>query len=144
MIWEEYRMNYLSTEYNYNLSCFWINTKKSKNLQSSSSSVKSESVSEASVSEPFNWTIKGSTWGARSPKSTFQNTSSTFKTWFMAFDQFNLVTPWRALFIKHLTSAILNVEFFLATSDFTCAHINSIGLSSECPTGSRRILMSFP
>ena len=44
----------------------------------------------------------------------------------------------QGFFHYHLTSFILNVLFFLATSPLTFAHTNSIAFSSECVTGNRR------
>ena len=57
----------------------------------------------------------------------------------IAFTHSSTVTFAKAFSINILTSFIVNVLFFLATSPLTFAYINSTAFSSECATGNCRI-----
>ena len=76
-------------------------------------------------------------------KSILQYSSSTFSVCLIAFTYSSTVTFAKAFSINILTSFILNVLFFLATSPLTFTHINSIAFSSECATGNRRITIDL-
>ena len=60
---------------------------------------------------------------------------SIFTTCSSAFVHTSFVIFLKAAYVSSLTSFNRKVVLFLATKPLTCAHINSIRLSSQCRTG---------
>ena len=64
-----------------------------------------------------------------------QYSFSIFITYSSAFVHTSFVIFPKAAYVSSLPSFNRKVVLFLATKPLTCAHINSIGLSSQCRTG---------
>ena len=66
---------------------------------------------------------------------SLQYSFSILTTCSSAFVHTSFVIFPKAAYVSSLTSFNRKVVLFLATKPLTCAHINSIGLSSQCRTG---------
>ena len=66
---------------------------------------------------------------------SLQYSFSILTTCSSAFVHTSFVIFPKAAYMSSLTSFNRKVVLFLATKPLTCAHINSIGLSSQCRTG---------
>ena len=62
--------------------------------------------------------------------------SFSILTTYSAFVHTSFVIFLKAAYVSSLTFFNRKVVFFLATKPLTCAHINSMGISSQCRTGS--------